>query len=238
VGTAPSFVQVVDINSGISDFELAQAQGDIIICCIFVTGDTGATPTPGDTSGNNYVYVTDVTATSDLHIWLYIASNIKAAAAGANTPSVSWSAPQSNNVGVAWLEYSGPGPRDALASSTGNGVITLTTTETTTHPVDIVFFFAARQDFGPMVVSGGAYTFRDPNPEAPGLGYNLQVWETPTCPPILTGIAYFVGDVFTSVAGSQTATAANGNGVTANSAQILVSLSCLNPYDVNVWAEA
>ena len=120
----------------------AQAAGNTNIVAIGWSDSTSSVTSVTDSSGNNYSVAVGPTVLSGTQSQVvYIGPNIVAAAAGANTVTVNFSAavPFAD---VRILEYSGldpASPVDGTAGATGTGTTSSSGPVTTTHAYDLIF---------------------------------------------------------------------------------------------------
>src|SRR6185312_9581470 len=147
-------------------FTAAQKAGDLNVVAVGWNDSTASVSSVTDSSGNNYQRAVGPTAVAGtLSQSIYYARNILAAAAGANTVTVQFSA------GAAFpdiriLEYSGAdlaNPVDVTAGATGSGGTTNSGSATTTNATDLIF--------GANMVTGTT--------SGPGTGFTQRVLTSP-----------------------------------------------------------
>src|SRR5229473_3316103 len=147
-------------------FTAAQAAGDLNVVVVGWNDATATVSTVGDNSGNIYTRAVGPTVLSpSLSQSIYYAQNIKAAAAGANTVTVTFST-AAVYPDIRILEYSGADPNnpvDVTATGSGNSTSDTSGPATTTNPTDLLF--AAN-----MV---GTYT------PSPGSGFTSRLLTSP-----------------------------------------------------------
>ena len=120
----------------------AQAAGDTNVVAIGWSNGTSLVSSVTDTKGNTYNVAEGPTVQSGVQSQIiYVAKNIAAAAAGANTVTVKFSAavPYPD---VRVLEYSGldpVSPVDVVAGATGASATSSSGSVTTTSPYDVIF---------------------------------------------------------------------------------------------------
>src|SRR6266481_7569156 len=123
-------------------FTAAQAAGDLNVVVVGWNDATSTVSTLTDKSGNIYTRAVGPTVLSPwLSQSIYYAPNIKAAAAGANTITVTFST-AAVYPDIRILEYSGAdlnSPVDVTAASSGNSTTTSSGSATTTNPTDLLF---------------------------------------------------------------------------------------------------
>jgi len=123
-------------------FPGAQAVADLNVVVVGWNDSTAVVKTVTDKRGNTYTRaVGPIVRSGSLSQSIYYAKNIGAAAAGANTVSVTFSvAAQSPDIRI--VEYSGAdlnSPVDATAGRTGSGTTSNSGSATTTNPTDLLF---------------------------------------------------------------------------------------------------
>src|SRR5882724_8697034 len=147
-------------------FTAAQSAGNLNVVVVGWNDATSTVSTLTDKSGNTYTRAVGPTVLSPwLSQSIYYAPNIKAAAAGANTVTVTFST-AAVYPDIRILEYSGADPNspvDVTAASSGNSTTTSSGSATTTNPTDLLF--AAN-----MV---GTYT------PGPGTGFTSRLLTSP-----------------------------------------------------------
>ena len=123
-------------------FTAAQAAGDLNVVVVGWTDSTAPVNAVTDTRGNTYTRAVGPTVTSGyLSQSIYYAKKIAAAAAGANTVTVTFAAAAAYP-DIRILEYSGADPSnpvDVTAASSGNSASTSSGSATTTSPTDLIF---------------------------------------------------------------------------------------------------
>jgi hypothetical protein len=123
-------------------YSSAQFAGDLNVVVVGWNDSTATVNTVTDTSGNTYTRAVGPTIISGVASQsIYYARNIVAAAAGANTVTVTFlSAAQYADIRI--LEYNGAdqvAPADVTSASTGNSVTSSSGSVNTTSPVDLLF---------------------------------------------------------------------------------------------------
>ena len=123
-------------------FKAAQAGGDLNVVAVGWNDSTATVRAVKDTSGNTYTRAVGPTVISGLESQsIYYAKNIAAAAAGANTVTVTFStAAVSPDIRI--LEYSGADPDnpvDVTAAKSGNSATSSSGSVTTTNATDLLF---------------------------------------------------------------------------------------------------
>ena len=166
-------------------FSAAQAAGDLNVVVVGWGDSTAAVKSITDNSGNTYTLAVGPTIISgELSQSIYYAKNIAAAAAGANTVTVTFSTAAAYP-DIRILEYKGADPNnpvDVTAANTGNSATSNSGSATTTNPTDLIF--------GANVV--GTYT------SGPGSGFTQR---------LLTHDGNIAEDLMVTTAGSYSATA-------------------------------
>jgi fibronectin type 3 domain-containing protein len=123
-------------------FTAAQTAGDLSVVVVGWNDTTAAVSTVIDKSGNKYMLAVGPTAFSGyLSQSIYYAKNIKAAAAGANAVTVTFST-SAAHPDIRILEYSGADPSnpvDVTAADSGNSATSNSGSATTTNASDLVF---------------------------------------------------------------------------------------------------
>lgn len=123
-------------------FTAAQAAGDLNVIVVGWNDSTATVNTVTDTSGNMYVPAVGPTAiTGVLSQSIYYGKNIKSAAAGANTVTVTFSIAAAYP-DIRILEYSGAdlnNPVDVTAGSSGNSATGSSGPATSTNATDLIF---------------------------------------------------------------------------------------------------
>jgi uncharacterized membrane protein len=123
-------------------FSSAQIAGDLNVVVVGWNDSTAVVSTVTDTKGNAYTRAVGPTIFSGyLSQSIYYAKNIAAAAAGANTVTVTFNS-AANNPDIRILEYSGADPNnpvDVTAANTGNSASTSSGSAITTNPTDLIF---------------------------------------------------------------------------------------------------
>jgi fibronectin type 3 domain-containing protein len=142
-------------------FTGAQAAGDLNVVVVGWNDATSSISTVTDKSGNVYTRAVGPTLMSPyLSQSIYYAPNIKAAAAGANVVTITFSSAASSP-DVRILEYNGADlttPVDVTAASSGNSATDSTTSVTTTHASDLLF--AANMVATSTPGAGNGFTLR------------------------------------------------------------------------------
>ena len=119
----------------------AQVAGDTNILAIGWNNTTSNITSVTDSAGNTYQLAVPTARGSGLSQAIYYASNIKAAAAGANTVTVTFNA-STPFIDIRALEYSGldpVNPFDVGTSASGNGTSANSGTVTTTAAGELIF---------------------------------------------------------------------------------------------------
>jgi fibronectin type 3 domain-containing protein len=143
-------------------YPAAQHAGDLNVVAVGWNDSTATVTSITDSSGNSYkraVGPTVVTGFGSQSI--YYAPNIAAAAARANTVTVTFS-PAAVNPDIRILEYSGADPSapvDATAVGTGNSATSSTASATTSNAIDVLF--AANLVFTSTSGPGSGFTNRE-----------------------------------------------------------------------------
>ena len=123
-------------------FNAAQAAGDLNVVVVGWNDSTAVVKSVADKSGNTYTLGVGPTVVSgSLSQSIYYAKNIAAAAAGANTVTVTFSTAAAYP-DIRILEYSGADPNnpvDVTAANTGNSTTSSSGSATTTNPTDLIF---------------------------------------------------------------------------------------------------
>ncbi len=126
-------------------FNAAQAAGDLNVVVVGWSDTTAAVSSVTDKSGNKYTLAvgptSDSSSTEPNSQSIYYAKNIAAAAAGANTVTVTFSTAAAYP-DIRILEYSGADPNnpvDVTAASSGNSTTSSSGAVTTTNPTDLLF---------------------------------------------------------------------------------------------------
>ena len=123
-------------------FTAAQASGDLIVVVVGWNDSTAAVVSVADSSNNPYLRAVGPTSISGVESQsIYYAANIKAAAAGANRVTVTFSgAAQFPDIRI--LEYRGAdltNPVDVAGAASGNSVSSDSGSVTTTSASDLIF---------------------------------------------------------------------------------------------------
>jgi hypothetical protein len=123
-------------------FTAAQTAGDLNVVVVGWNDTTAAVKTVTDKSGNTYTLgVGPTLVNGSLSQSIYYAKNSRAAAAGANIVTVTFSvAAKSPDIRI--LEYSGADPNnpvDVAAAGNGNSASSSSGSATTTNPTDLLF---------------------------------------------------------------------------------------------------
>jgi fibronectin type 3 domain-containing protein len=123
-------------------FSAAQVTGDLNVVVVGWNDSSARVSAIADTSGNPYVLATGPTVVSGFGSQsIYYAKNILAAAAGANTVTVTFSAAAAYP-DIRILEYRGAdpiSPVDVTAAATGTSSTSSSGSATTTNPTDLIF---------------------------------------------------------------------------------------------------
>ncbi len=123
-------------------FIAAQAAGDLNVVVVGWNDSTATVSSITDSKGNVYARaVGPTTVNGYLSQSIYYAKNIAAAAAGANTVTVTFSTPASYP-DIRILEYSGADPNnpvDVTAANTGSSANSSSGSATTTNATDLIF---------------------------------------------------------------------------------------------------
>ncbi len=142
-------------------FKSAQTAGNLDVVVVGWNDTTAAVASVTDSKGNVYALAVGPTArTGLLSQSIYYAKNIAAAAAGANSVTVSFT-PAAQYPDVRILEYSGidtVSPIDVTAAASGTGTASATTAVTTTNPSDLLF--AANMVTSSTNAAGSGWTSR------------------------------------------------------------------------------
>jgi hypothetical protein len=123
----------------------AQVAGDTNILAIGWNNTTSTITSVIDSAGNTYQLAVPTASGSGISQAIYYAKNIKAAAAGTNTVTVTFSA-STPFVDIRALEYSGldpVNPFDVGTSASGNGTSANSGTVTTSAARELIFGAAA-----------------------------------------------------------------------------------------------
>jgi hypothetical protein len=122
-------------------FNAAQAAGDLNVVVVGWNDATAVVNSVTDSRGNAYALAVGPTLGTNLTQSIYYAKNIAAAAAGANTVTVTFST-AAVYPDIRILEYRGADPNnpvDVTAGSNGNSATTSSGSVTTTNPTDLLF---------------------------------------------------------------------------------------------------
>jgi hypothetical protein len=126
-------------------FNTAQAAGDLNVVVVGWNDTTAVVSTVTDSRGNTYalgIGPTIYSSSAEPNVQsIYYAKNIAAAAAGANTVTVTFSTAAAHP-DIRILEYSGADPNnpvDVTAASSGNSTTSSSGSMTTTNPTDLLF---------------------------------------------------------------------------------------------------
>ena len=126
-------------------FTAAQAAGDLNVVVVGSNDTTAVVNSVTDTSGNAYARAVGPTITTgfspNLSQSIYYAKNIGAAAAGANSVTVTFST-AAVYPDIRILEYSGADPNkpvDVTAASSGSSLSSSSGSATTTNATDLIF---------------------------------------------------------------------------------------------------
>jgi hypothetical protein len=170
-------------------FSAAQAAGDLNVVVVGWNDTTAVVSSVTDSSGNTYTRAVGPTTINGspwpLSQSIYYAKNIAAAAAGANSVTVTFS-PSAAYPDIRILEYSGADPNnpvDVTAASSGSSTATSSGSVTTTNPTDLIF---------------GANTV-DTGTTSPGSGFTQRL--------LTTDDGDIAEDAMVTAAGSYSATA-------------------------------
>ena len=138
----------------------AQTAGDTDILAIGWNNTTSTVQSVVDSAGNTYRLAVPKTSASGLSQAIWYASNIKAAAAGANTVTVTFSA-STPYVDIRALEYGGldpVNPFDVGSSAAGNSTSASSSAVTTTAASELIF--GAGMTGGLFSAAGATFTNR------------------------------------------------------------------------------
>jgi hypothetical protein len=140
-------------------FASAQVAGDTNIIVIGWSDATSNIVSITDSAGNVYQLAAPTTRGSAVSQAIYYASNIKAAAAGSNTLTVTFNT-SAQYIDLRAAEYSGlaANPVDVTASATGTSATASTAAVTTTQDHELVF--AAGTTWGTFIAAGTNFTNR------------------------------------------------------------------------------
>jgi IPT/TIG domain/Abnormal spindle-like microcephaly-assoc'd, ASPM-SPD-2-Hydin/Fibronectin type III domain len=123
-------------------FNAAQAAGDLNVVAVGWNDSTASVSAVTDTSGNTYTLAEGPTSISGVASQsIYYAKNIAAAAAGANTVTVTFST-AAKYPDIRILEYNGAdqvNPVDVTSASTGNSASSSSGSVNTTNSLDLLF---------------------------------------------------------------------------------------------------
>ena len=123
-------------------FTAAQTAGDLNVVVVGWNDSTATVSSVTDSKGNAYALAVGPTVISGtLSQSIYYAKNIAAAAAGANTVTVTFSTAAAYP-DIRILEYSGADPNnpvDVTAANSGNSATSSSGSATTTNPTDLIF---------------------------------------------------------------------------------------------------
>ena len=123
-------------------FTSAQIAGDLNVVAVGWNNSTATVSTVADTIGNTYTLAVGPTVISGTASQsIYYAKNIAAAAAGANSATVTFSAAAAYP-DIRVLEYRGANPNnpvDVTAASSGSSTASSSGSATTTHAPDLIF---------------------------------------------------------------------------------------------------
>jgi len=134
--TAPQSAQ----TSVVLPFTLAQTAGNLNVVIVGWNDTTAQVSSVTDTKGNTYVRAVGPTASSGMSQSIYYAKNIVAAAANANSVTVTFNV-AAQFADIRQLEYSGIDPVNAVdvtAVGSGTGATSSTAAVTTTAAVDLL----------------------------------------------------------------------------------------------------
>jgi hypothetical protein len=150
------------VASVTAKFALAQIAGDLNVVAIGWNDATSSVSQVTDSSGNTYALAIAPTVVgSDISQTIYYAKNISAAAAGANSVTVTFVEP-ANVPDLRILEYSGldpANPLDATASGSGNSAGPATTPAASTKTARELLF-AAGMTTDLYSAAGSGFTMR------------------------------------------------------------------------------
>ena len=147
---APAPIAFVQVNAATPQtnqsavtvaYTSAQVAGDTNILAIGWNNTTSNITSVTDSAGNTYQLAVPTASGSGISQAIYYAKNIKAAAAGTNTVTVTFSA-STPFVDIRALEYSGldpVNPFDVGTSASGNGTSANSGTVTTTAAGELIF---------------------------------------------------------------------------------------------------
>ena len=123
-------------------FNVAQSAGDLNVVAVGWNDSTASVSAVTDTSGNAYTLAEGPTSISGVASQsIYYAKNIVAAAAGANTVTITFST-AAKYPDVRILEYSGAdqvNPVDVTSANTGDSASSSSGSVSTTNPLDLIF---------------------------------------------------------------------------------------------------
>ena len=123
-------------------FDAAQQVGDLNVVVVGWNDSTATVSTVADTAGNAYTRAVGPTVQTGIASQsIYYAKNIVAAAAGANTVTVTFSTAAAFP-DIRILEYSGADPAnpvDVTAANSGNSATSSSGSVTTTNATDLLF---------------------------------------------------------------------------------------------------
>jgi fibronectin type 3 domain-containing protein len=172
-------------------FTAAQAAGDLNVVAVGWNDSTATVSSVTDKSGNTYARAVGPTIESGVASQsIYYAKNIAAAAAGANSVTVAFSA-AAVYPDIRILEYTGADPNspvDVTAASTGNSATSSSGSATTTNATDLIF--------GANLVQTGT--------TGPGSGFTSRLLTSPD--------GDIAEDAMVTTAGSYSATATLASG--------------------------
>ena len=138
----------------------AQTAGNANILAIGWNDATSNISSVTDSAGNTYQVAAPTSRGTGLSQAIYYAKNIKAASAGGNTVTVTFSTAV-RYADIRILEYGGldtTNPFDATASASGTAVSTNSGSVTTTSPVELVF--GAGMTVNSFTAAGSGFTKR------------------------------------------------------------------------------
>lgn len=142
-------------------YAAAQVAGDLNVVVVGWNDTTATVTSVTDTSGNDYARAAGPTSVAGaLSQSIYYAKSIAAAAAGANTVTVSFS-PSARYPDIRILEYAGldpTSPVDVVAAATGSGTTSDSGPVTTSNAIELLF--GANTVTGKATGAGPGFTSR------------------------------------------------------------------------------
>lgn len=164
----PVFVQSNSSDTGLTTttraaaFSSAQTAGNCNVVAIAVFNAAPTISSVVDTKGNTYTLAKSSPNSTTTNVWIYVAPNILAATAGANTVTVTVSA-ATQSYAIAIAEYANvasSSPVDITGLGTGNSAGPATTAAfTTTNAIDLIVAAGACASLAPTG-AGTGYTQR------------------------------------------------------------------------------